>query len=151
MSKSFDAIKAVLEEFEGVVTLSAWGETTFFYNPNRILNRGTYFATLKDKNGPNDKASDLDRKNVFRLNMGVHKSDYFKLFGPTPPRPLKGQIVQGDWDFTALNQLTPHPIYGWMSWVSILNPDEATFERYMPLLVNAHQKAKATFEKRIKK
>lgn len=150
LSKNFDDIHAHLESYDGVVALTAWGETTFFYNPNRLLNRGTYFATLKEKNGPNDKASALDRKGVFRLNMGVQKSDYFDLFGLTPPRPLKGQIVAGTWDFTTLNQLTPHPIYGWMGWISILNPDKEAFKQCLPLLDSAYEKAKSTFEKRTK-
>ena len=106
---------------------------------------------MKEKDGANDKASALHREGVFRLNMGLPREDYTALFGPTPPRPAKGQIIEGNWDFTQLNHLTPHPIYGWMGWVSILNPDETQFNDCVPLLKSAHQKAVTAFEKRTKK
>ncbi|WP_343035315.1 DUF6194 family protein [Parasulfitobacter algicola] len=46
---------------------------------------------------------------------------YLELFGPPTPRLGKGGVIEGNWHFTAKNTLTPHPIYGWMSWFSILN------------------------------
>ncbi|WP_430448721.1 DUF6194 family protein [Rhodophyticola sp.] len=140
----------ITTQLEGVIPKDAWGETSYFYNPGRVFDRGTYFATIKEKNGDNDKASGLDRDGVWRLNMGVSKGAYFELFGPPPPRPGKGGIVDGDWDFTALDTLTPHPIYGWMSWVAVLNPSLATWATCQELLADAHGRAKVTFEKRVK-
>lgn len=49
-------------------------------------------------------------------------------------RPVKGGVIQAPYDFQALDQLTPHPIYGWMSWVSILNPSHATWKDLESLL-----------------
>lgn len=46
--------------------------------------RGTYFLTVKSKDGANDSGSMLDRDGVFRLNMGLPKADYVTLFGPPP-------------------------------------------------------------------
>ena len=83
--------------------------------------------------------------------MGVSKGAYFELFGPPPPRPGKGGIVDGGWDFTALDILTPHPVYGWMSWVAVLSPSEATWTQCRDLLVDAHDRARANFDKRVKK
>ncbi len=40
--------------FDDIHIVTAWGETSFFYNPHRKLPRGIYFATIKEKNGPND-------------------------------------------------------------------------------------------------
>ena len=133
----------------GVVPKAAWGETSYFYNPGLRFERGTYFATIKDHDGANDRASGLDRPGVWRLNMGVTKECYVALFGPPPPRPGKGMTVEGDWDFTALDRITPHPVYGWMGWVAVLNPSSATWNRCLPLIECAHERARATFGKRI--
>lgn len=141
----------ITQELEGVVPKDAWGETSYFYNPGRVFDRGTYFATIKQKDGENDRASNLDREGVWRLNMGVSKGCYFELFGPPPPRPGKGGIVDGGWDFTAKDQLTPHPIYGWMSWLSVLNPSNENWEKCRLLLSGAHMRAQGKFEKRLVK
>ena len=44
--------------------------------------------------------------------------------------------------------LMPHPIYGWMSWVQILNPTETTFESIVPLIGEAHSNAVIKFNKK---
>lgn len=144
-------IQADIESYFGVVTIEAWGETAFFYNPDRVFQRGTYFATLKTKNGDHDRASDLNREGVFRLNMGLPKKLFVTQFGAPPLRPAKGGVIEGGWDFTALDVLMPHPIYGWMGWLSVLNPSTATLAYCKPLLVAAHEKSKITFEKRLAK
>jgi hypothetical protein len=127
--------------------VAAWGETSFFYNPGRKLPRGIYFSTVKDKDGDNDRASGLNRADVYRLNIGISKPTYRSLFGAAPARPAAGGVVDTGHDFTLLDQLTPHPVYGWMSWVSVLNPSAATFEAVKPLLAEAHGLAVAKFAK----
>jgi len=144
-------IDALLHKFEGVAVVEAWGEKSLFYNPGRLLPRGVYFATLKEKNGDNDRASDLDRKDIFRLNIGTTKPLFLEQFGPPPPRPGKGGVVDGPWDFTALDTLTPHPVYGWMSWVAVVNPSSDRFHEIQPLIEAAYQKATASFSKRVKR
>lgn len=127
----------------------AWGETSYFYNPGRWLPRGAYFATVKDRDGANDGASALNRPGVWRLSMGVSTAAYVELFGSRPPRPPKGGVIAGDWDFRVLDVLTPHPIYGWMAWVAVLTPSVTTWvDRCQPLLVDAHSRARTTFERR---
>jgi hypothetical protein len=56
--------------------------------------------------------------------------------------------VQTGHDFTALDTLTPHPVYGWMSWVSVLNPSKTTFEAIEPLLAESHTLAIGKFARR---
>jgi hypothetical protein len=146
-------ITAVVEHinstFADIHPVAAWGETSFFYNPGRKLPRGIYFATVKDKDGDNDRASGLNRPDVYRLNIGISRSTYRSLYGPPPARPAAGSVVDTGHDFTVLDQLTPHPVYGWMSWVSVLNPSAATFETVKPLLAEAHGLAVAKFAKRM--
>ena len=145
------AADALSSSFEGLIRLETWGELAFFYNPNRRLKRGAYFATIKQKDGEHDRASRLDRPGVYRLNFSVPKPDYIERFGSLPSRPGKGGVICGDWDFTVLNQLTPHPVYGWMGWVSVLSPTAETFERCRPLLALAHRQAVNRFERRTAK
>ncbi len=145
------ADRFLANEMDGVVPQSAWGEVSYFYNPGLKLKRGTYFATIKQKNGAHDRASDLDRAHVWRLNIGLTKSCYENLFGPPPARPPKGGVVQGPWDFQKLDTIMPHPVYGWMSWIAVLCPSQTTWERCIPLLHNAHSKAKTNFDRRVMK
>lgn len=143
---------AVIEDlsarFHGTRAISSWGETAIFYNPGAALPRGVYFATVKDRDGTNDKASNLDRDGVFRVNVGLPKPQYQALFGKPPARPSKGEVIAGDWSFTALDTITPHPIYGWMAWISVLNPSLTTYAGMAPLLEAAYDKAAASFARR---
>ncbi len=138
----------VLSNFKDVHPKASWGETSFFVNPEEKLPSGAYFATLKESNGDNDKASDLDRDGVFRLNFGPGKKPFEDTFGPTPERPSKGSIIIGPWDFNELDKLMPHPIYGWMG---ILNPSAKTFKEIEPYMNLAYQKANKTALKRLEK
>jgi len=112
----------IIKNFEGVIPKSSWGETSFFYNPNKALPNGVYFCTIKEQDGKNDKASSLNRDNVFRFSIGISRDSFYKLFETKFKRPSKGEIIKSDFDFKTLDTITPHPIYGWMSWICILNP-----------------------------
>lgn len=134
--------------YADIHTIDSWGEAAFFYNPYQALPRGIYFATLKDRDGDNDRASGLQRPSVFRLSIGISKPSYHALFGPQPMRPAAGGVIATGHDFTALNRLLPHPVYGWMSWVCVLNPSAATFKTVKPLLDEAYDLAIGKFAKR---
>lgn len=143
-------IQLLTSELDGVVPKSSWGETSLFYNPDNLLPNGVYFCTIKEKNGDNDKSSDLDRDSVFRVSIGAGKANYEKLFGAKPKRPEKGGIVNTGHDFSKLNELMPHPIYAWMSWVQILSPTESSFESLLPIIKDAHASAVLKFNKKVK-
>ena len=141
--------RCINKTFAHIYPVAAWGETSFFYNPDRRLPRGVYFATIKEKNGENDRASNLDRSEVFRLNIGISKMTYQSLFGPQPSRPRAGGVIESGHNFAALDQLIPHPVYGWMSWVCVLNPSAASFDTLLkPLLSEAYSLAVEKFAKR---
>lgn len=141
----------IVAELPGVIEKSSWGETAYFYNPGNVLKNGTYFATIKEKNGDNDRGSDLDREGVWRLNIGVPKASYHEMFGPFPDRPGKGCTIDGPWDFTQIDMIMPHPVYAWMGWVAVLSPSENTWRDCITLLDHAHGRARKTFEKRTKR
>ena len=141
----------ILAEFDHVVPKPSWGETSFFVNPANKLPSGTYFATIKEKDGENDKTSNLNRDGVFRLSFGPGKEAFGAKFGAPAARPPKGGQIAGDWNFEELDVLTPHPIYGWMSWMAILNPTTISFKECQPLLSQAYEKAFNAARSRIKK
>ncbi|MEL6398838.1 MAG: DUF6194 family protein [Cyanobacteria bacterium J06607_6] len=141
-------ISIICDKLPDIVPKASWGETSLFYNPNRVLPHGVYFCTLKRQDGDNDQASELDRPGVFRVAIGLEPKTYIRLFGSKPERPAKGGIVTADYDFTALNELMPHPIYAWMSWAQILCPSDSQFETIFPLIEEAYQRAIKKFEKK---
>lgn len=129
----------LLETFSDLKIINSWGETSFFYNPDNLSPRGTYFCTIKEKDGEHDQASALHRNHTFRFNFGIAKTSFLKLFGHIPKRPLKGCVINGSYDFTQLDTLCPHPVYGWMCWIAIINPSKQSFNQLENLLLESYQ------------
>jgi len=108
----------------------AWGDTFFIYDPERTFEgtRRFPFATIVTKDyGDFDDKSNLNRADVYRLNIGVSKKTYDSMF-----------TGEGDHDFTALDTVMPHPVYGVNHWLCVLNPTQSTFETLKPLLTEAY-------------
>ena len=143
-----DIVEKIVNEFSGVIPKASWGETSLFYNPGQLLPNGVYFCTIKEKNGDNDKASNLDREGIYRLSIGISKESYESLFGARPKRPSKGGIIDTEHNFTKCNVLMPHPIYAWMSWVQILNPSESKLTDIFGLIAESHVNAVNKFNKK---
>jgi hypothetical protein len=137
-----------LDNYPGVIVTDAYRERSFFYNPDHSLPKGIYFATIKESDGPNDKASKLDRAGMYRLSVGVGKKQYQHLFGAVPPRPAKGEIVGLDYDFTSTGTLMPHPIYAWLGWVCINNPGVPHLDLLQHLLDISYANAWTKFAKK---
>ena len=129
--RSFDGVDVVVASEENGAPEIAWGDSFFIYDPDRNLpdSRRFPFATIvtKDYTGFDD-LSKLDRPGVFRLNVGVSKETFDRLFGSGV-----------DHDFTALDTLMPHPVYGINHFVCVLNPSDTTFESVKPLLKEAYE------------
>jgi hypothetical protein len=143
IAETFAGVDVVRPEESGGPEI-AWGDMFFIYDPDRNLEpkHRFPFATIVTKDyGEFDRASDLNRPGVFRLSVGVSKDTYRALFGPQPPPPGSAGVVQTGHDFTALDQVMPHPVYAPQSWVCVLNPSEATFEVVRPLLAEAYDLA----------
>jgi hypothetical protein len=113
------------------------------------LPKDIYFATLKTSDDDYDRASNLDRPGVFRLNIGVSKATFLERFGQKPEKIGVGDGSDIGGDFTALDTLLPHPVYASMGWVCILNPSEGTFLTVVqPLLTEAYDLAVTKFARR---
>ena len=149
-------IQYIADTFAGVEVLSPTdgpgaGDTFFMYDPERNLEpkHKFPFATIVTKDyGEFDRSSNLDRPGVFRLNIGVGKDTYRSLFGSPPSPPGEAGVVDTGHDFAALDQLMPHPAYGHLSWVCVLNPSDATFPTLRPLIAEAYELAVSRLARR---
>ncbi|MGH2584005.1 MAG: DUF6194 family protein [Dehalococcoidia bacterium] len=140
----------ITDTFDGLDVAVASGDTFFFYDPGRSLppDRRLPFATLVTSDAY-DTASDLDRPSVFRLNVGVSPDTYRSLFGPQPSAPGADGVVATGHDFTALDQILPHPVYAPMSWICVLNPSDARFQAIRPFLAEAYDLAVRRHARRV--
>lgn len=117
-------IEYLIGTFANVETVTVDDNIFFFYGDERMFP----FATLMT-NDVNDQASNLDRPSVFRLNIGVSKETFLSLCG----------AEAAEYDFTALDVIMPHPVYGRQRWVCVLNPSIPTFDAAVqPLLAEAY-------------
>jgi hypothetical protein len=121
----------ITRTFPDVETSTAFGYTFFFYGSDHLLP----FATMASSDNEYDRVSDLDRPGVYRLNVGVSRETFASLFGAP-------KVDVGDYDFTALDMIMPHPEYAAQHFICVLSPSEATFERLRPMLAEAYEIAK---------
>ena len=131
----------ILETFEGVNVVTDSGNSFFFYDPENKIP----FVTIVT-NDQYDDVSDLGREGVYRLNIGVSKQTYQSLFRTETDDGVEIPHNEGH-DFTALDTLMPHPVYGKMYWVCVLNPSDATFETLKPMLKEAYDIAVKKYER----
>lgn len=146
----------IVDTLAGVDVVVDSDNSFFFYNPDASLppDHKFPFVTLMT-NDMNDQFSNLNRPSTFRLNIGVGKQTFRSLFGSPELSPGSDSAAEsndnyGDYDFTTLDQLMPHPVYGRMYWVCILNPGDETFEiKVRPLLVEAYETAVSKYNKQV--
>ena len=112
----------------------AWGDTFFMYEP-----AGQFpFATIVTKDYPDDEVSGLNRGGLYRLNIGLDREAFTAMFpqGAALPAP------------DAIDAVFPHPVYGRMHWVSVINPSPATFESLKPLIAAGYERLVRQAEKK---
>jgi Family of unknown function (DUF6194) len=120
-----------------------YGERSIFYNPGEVAPLGTILASVKDRDGPKDKAAKLSRRGVYRSAFGLTPKRFAERFGQRPRRPPKDGLVDlGGYDLTRLGELLPHPVYAWMGWVQILSPSRPQYEALKPLLAESLEAVK---------
>jgi hypothetical protein len=144
----------ITETFEGVDVVAAADASFFFYNPDSSVppDHRFPFVTLVTSDAF-DQFSDLNRPGVFRLNISINKQTFRSRFGLGKPSSSQesadeGEEVAGTYDFTALDQVMPHPVYGRMYWVSVLNPSDETFATDVhPLLAEAYEMAVTKYQR----
>jgi hypothetical protein len=139
-------IQYVTDTFTGVEVLRPTdgpgaGDTFFIYDPQQNIEpkRQFPFATIVTKDyGDFDNSSQLNRPDVYRLNIGVSRDTFRALLGYPPS---EAGTKSAEYDFAALDRLMPHPAYATQAFVCVLNPSPETFEAIKPLLAEAYSRA----------
>ena len=133
--------RAIVDTLGGVDVLVANGTSYFFYDPrdDTPVDRRFPFATLVTTD-EHDQCSVLDRPGVYRLNVGVSRETFRALF-PDEPSGKAAEAGDGSHDFAALDRIMPHPVYGGMHWLCVLNPSAATFAKLQPLFAEGYDRA----------
>ncbi len=129
----------ILDTFPGVETAENLGYTFFFYGTDRMLP----FATIATRDQEGDRVSNLDRPDVFRLNIGVSRQTFQSLFGTE-------QVDVSGYDYTVLDRIMPHPDYAAQNYICVLSPSGATFERVRMFIAEAFELARVRAAKRAK-
>ena len=100
-------IQYITSTFDAIETITSNGNSFIFYGLDHKMPLATIVTTDEY-----DGFSDLDRPSVFCLNIGISKSTYRSLFVPEATHPDAASDGEGGHDFTALDHVMPHPIYG---------------------------------------
>lgn len=131
-------IENFVSSLENVQRSEAYGYQFFFYADDHRLP----FLTIANSDNDYDKVSNLNREGVFRVNLGVRKETFAKLFPENPAGDATGL------DFTLLNTFLPHPDYAKQHFICILNPSGANLEVFRTLVQEAHDVAKQRYERK---
>lgn len=92
------------------------------------------FATIVSRDNEFDNTSNLNRDGFFRFNIGLKKKSFVELFAGKEHYKGIGGYLKSDIDFTVVDKIFPHPMYGFMYWVSVVNPSAETFALLQPYL-----------------
>lgn len=146
----FDSIIVyLLDCFEGICVVEVWGEWLIFYNSGFMLLCGVYFVIVKEKDGENDKVLNFDCSGVFCFNVGIIKLVFLEWFGLFFVCSGKGGVIDGLWDFIVVDMLMFYFVYGWMSWVVVLNLLNEILVSMFEIVEVVFGKVKMFFEKKV--
>ena len=113
--------------YSDTVTATAMGATFFSLDESHWPNFATLVTTDEHDMGT---PSNLSRRGIFRLNVGVGKHTFDRLVGAIDEP-----------DYAALDTVIPHPVYAKQRWIAILNPSHASFDEVVkPLIAEAHDR-----------
>ncbi|MEW1827010.1 DUF6194 family protein [Streptomyces sp. NPDC088196] len=140
--RDFPGALVVVPEPGGAFPELAWGDAFFYYAPDGRLPQNVQpYGTVVTKNYPDDTASDLDPPGRWRLNIHVGRTAFRELTGESRP-------LDRSYDYAATDHVVPHPVYGALGWICVVNPGERTGELVVELLRGAHDDARARLARR---
>ncbi len=137
MMELTELIATITADFEKTRVQEKDGDYFFFYGAEEKFP----FATIVTSDNEYDHVSNLNRGGLFRLNIGIDKSTFAAMFGSIPAKAGIGGYLDSGIDFTEKNKWFPHPVYGSMYWISIINPERETYTQLNALLSLSYKKA----------
>jgi len=108
----------------------AWGDLFFYYAPDGVVPPGQPFATIVTKDYPGEPPAGLG-DGVFRVNIDAGRRDE----APVEDPGLRDTVM-------------PHPVYGHLGWVCVVEPGEGATPLLHDLLSQAHDAAKRRWARR---
>jgi Family of unknown function (DUF6194) len=137
---TIDELTGFIESLAGVLTLrpgpgdgspeAAWGDLFFYFAPDRVVPSGQPFATIVTKDYPGEPSSGLG-DGVYRINVDAGRRDQ----GPCEDPAARDTVI-------------PHPVYGQLGWVSVVQPGPRTTSAVQALLRDAHAAAQRRWDRR---
>ncbi|WP_133913958.1 DUF6194 family protein [Streptomyces sp. NBC_00582] len=138
--RSFEGALVVVPAPGGDLPEIAWGDAFFYYAPDgRMPRRGQPYGTIVTKDYPDDTASGLDAPGRWRVNVKVDRPTFAELTGEDPRALTRPR------DHAAADTVLPHPVYGGLGWIAVVDPADRTTELVLRLLRTAHDTARARF------
>lgn len=131
----------IFQNFETVNLVEANGDLFFKYDKNDKHP----FATIVTRDNEYDSTSNLNREGFYRLNVGLDKNTFNSMFGGLTHKKGFEAYLNLRIDFTKEDTIMPHPTYGAMYWVCVVNPSKEKFKslrNYLELSYNKVSKKK---------
>ncbi len=104
-----ELLRHLLTKFPLIESVSSQENTFLFFGSERNFP----IATLVT-NDEYDRHSNLGRPDIYRLNIGASRETFQELF----PNFADDDFL----DYTEIDVVLPHPVYGKMNWICVLNP-----------------------------
>jgi hypothetical protein len=161
---SIDQIIGTVRDLEGSLVVTpavgdsdfpelAWGDAFFYYAPDGEMPRNVQpYGTIVTKNYPDDTVSDLDGPGRWRVNIHVDRAAFRELTGDRDATSDRDAVDDRDaWshvDPATPDVVLPHPVYGSAGWIAVVNPGPTTGDTVLRLLREAHDAARARFQRR---
>ncbi len=132
-------VKAFVASQENGDPEISWGDLFFYIVDASGESPKMPFATMVIKDYPGfDEASKLDRGGLFRLNIELGKAAFEERFGFSASEFAANSER---YDFSDVNVVFPHPVYGSYGWASVISPSVGIEEEVKRMLVAAHGRA----------
>lgn len=130
-------VRAFIEGLENVQQTENYGYIFYFVGDDHMLP----FATIANTDNDYDNVSNLNREGIFRINIGVSRKTFDKLFPTYDPETI---------DYSLLNTILPHPDYAKQNFICILNPSGENAAKTKDLIQEAHSIAAVRFQRKAK-
>ena len=134
--RTFDGVLLLEPGPDGAFPELAWGDTFFYYAPDGEIPQNVQpYGTIITKDYPDEPPAGLAADHA-RVNIHVDRDTFIRLIGVEP------RDLTADFDYAAVDEFFPHPSYGPLGWVSVIEPD-TTMDAALEFLRNAHDAVRA--------
>lgn len=128
-------VEEFITQLDNVQREENFGYAFFFVGEDHRLP----FVTIANSDNEYDSVSNLNRDEIFRINIGVSKETFNSLIGVSSSENI---------DYSLLDVFLPHPEYAKQHFVCILNPSDANTECTKQLIVEAHSIAASRMQRK---